>query len=157
MLIYTAAGSTIIGDLLINLRSVNVQDKALAIGYAIATIGLFSYLPMKFAYDSFLGFTCLHWGIEHQYCHLHDSNLAYYICFLTAGLILISALLKVLTWFLSGDLAIYDLIELEDDSAREMKDMTATQQEPLLQSQPLETEDSNENEGNGKLTRDIRF
>ncbi|XP_058794488.1 solute carrier organic anion transporter family member 2A1-like [Phymastichus coffea] len=137
VIIYATASSTIIGDLLISLRSINPQDKALTIGYGLMFLGLFAYILGKISYDELAKTACVHWGIGNSVCHLHSSSLGYYLCFLTAGLIVISALLKIGVWFFCRDLEIYDLIVVEEQQLQEMKEMSQTQQ-PLLQSKPDE-------------------
>lgn len=109
--------------------------------------GLFAYILGKVSYDELAKSTCLHWGINRRVCHLHSSSLGYYLCFLTAGLILISALLKVGVWFFSKDLEIYDSTETEERQPQEMREMSQTQQ-PLLQSR---TEEPNEAQPIGNL------
>ncbi|XP_014214469.1 solute carrier organic anion transporter family member 2B1-like [Copidosoma floridanum] len=132
MLVYAAVASTVVGDLLVVLRSVNVQDKALAIGYGLTILGLLAYVPGKIGYDKLVESTCWHWGLS--VCHLHRPSLASYLCFLTAGLIFLGALLKVATWLFSKDLEIYDPIEEERQPEQtEMVNVARAQAEPLLQ------------------------
>lgn len=44
-------GSGLIGNLLITIRSVLPQDKALALSLELTTIGLVAFIPGKFLYD----------------------------------------------------------------------------------------------------------
>ncbi|XP_016838552.1 solute carrier organic anion transporter family member 2B1 isoform X2 [Nasonia vitripennis] len=146
IVVYAASASTIVGDLLISLRSVNVQDKALTIGYSMTLLAFFTYAIGKISYDELAKSTCQHWGLEDRICHLHHStDLGNYLCFLTAGLIVVAALFKVGVWLFCQDLEMYDPTELEESQPREMKDMSKTQAEPLLQPQATsEQEESNQ-------------
>ncbi|XP_014230637.1 solute carrier organic anion transporter family member 2A1-like [Trichogramma pretiosum] len=147
-LVYTAAGSTIIGDLLINLRTVNAQDKALTIGYAMALISFFAFVPIKILYDELTNLTCVHWGHDQRVCHLHDSTtLGYYLCFLTSGLLVIGNLFKIGTWAFLENLELYE-DEIDEPTATEMQVFSSPQEEPLLEADqaPEEPEQSNDND-----------
>lgn len=157
MLVCAAIASTIVGDLLISLRSVNPQDKALAIGFAMAVIGLFTYIPGKIGYDGLSNSKCVYWGIDNRVCHLHSENLGTWICFLTAGLFGISMLFKSGVWLFAPDVDIFDPHENEDMvEPREFDTINRAQAEPLLQ-QTTEDE-SNNNQRLGKsLYKLFRF
>ncbi|CAB0041428.1 unnamed protein product, partial [Trichogramma brassicae] len=147
-LVYTAAGSTIIGDLLINLRTVNAQDKALTIGYTMALISFFAFVPIKILYDELTNLTCVHWGHDQRVCHLHDSTtLGYYLCFLTSGLLVIGILFKIGTWAFLENLELYE-DEIDEPVATEMQVFSSPQEEPLLEADqvPEEPEQSNDND-----------
>ncbi|KAJ8669936.1 hypothetical protein QAD02_001195 [Eretmocerus hayati] len=134
ILVYSAAASTVIGNLLVNLRSGNVQDEALTIGYTMMIIGLFAYIPGKIGYDKLTDSTCEYWGDSGHTCRLYNSkDVGNYLCFLTAALIIVSALFKIGTWFLSQNLEMYGSDETETQQPRELQDMSRTQAEPLLQ------------------------
>jgi flagellar biogenesis protein FliO len=146
MLVYAAVASTIVGDILINLRSINTQDKALSIGYIMSLIGFFAYIVGKLSYDEFAKSTCSHWGFTDRRCHLHHpTKLGNYLCFVTSGLIVVGAFFKLGVWFFSKDLEIYDSVAPESQQLTEMKDMSKTQAEPLLQSQSNDAPDNTEN------------
>lgn len=159
MLVYSAVASIVVGDLLISLRSVNAQDKALTIGYSMTMLGFIAYVPGKISYDELAKSTCLRWGTDDHVCRLYNStNLGNYLCFLTSGLMFVSALFKVVVWFFCSDIEMYDQVGIEVQQAREMKEMSKTQSEPLLQPQSTwETEESNNNEIIGKFTINITF
>lgn len=143
MLICAAIASTLIGDLLVSLRSVNPQDKALAIGFSMTVIGFMTYLPGKIGYDELSKMNCVHWGADNRICHFHSENLGHYLCFLTAGLFVISMLFKVGVWLFSKDLEFFDPTDGEDEEQpRELETLNAAQAEPLLQ-QTIEEETNN--------------
>lgn len=123
---YSLAASTIVGDLLISLRSVYLQDKSLAIGFSMTLISVLAYVPGKVAYDQISKYTCQHWTAHDGVCHLHHpEKLGDYLCYLTAGLLATGALFKALVWFFTRKLNLYDTPKVDTESGRELEDLTA--------------------------------
>lgn len=121
---YTLIATTFVGDLLVALRSVYPQDKAIAIGFWMMWSAIFSYGPGKFLYDAIADQTCQYWGTQTSICHLHDSSkLGNYLCYLTGSLLVLCALLKIILWFLCGDLKIFDQEEKETRTGAEMQEL----------------------------------
>ena len=153
MAVYATVGSTLVGDLLIGLRCVNIQDKALTIGYSMALLLFFTFIPGKVSYDLIATSTCQHWGANDRVCHLyHPTNLGNYLCFVTGTLLVISAILKIGVWFFSSKLDLYDTDEIEAQDPTELKDISTPQAEPLLSQQPA-SEQAEENQTAGEILK----
>lgn len=137
-----------IGDLLISLRSVNPQDKALTIGFGMAVIGFVAYIPSKIGYDELSKAHCKSWGRNSSVCYLHLDNLGPYLCYLTAGLFLISILFKIGVWLFAADLEIFDFDETDnEEEPRELETLNSAQAEPLLQQTSEEESNNNQRLG----------
>lgn len=111
---YALIASTIVGDILINIRSVNKQDKAISIGFWMMWIALFAYVPGKILYEFVSSQACQYWGNQKIICHLHDSEkLGNYLCYLTILFLSLCLLIKIIVWFFCKNLQLYDEIEIE--------------------------------------------
>ncbi|KAF3425088.1 hypothetical protein E2986_03670 [Frieseomelitta varia] len=76
--------STFVGDLLIILRSVNVQDKAISIGFWMTWFAIFGNILGKILYDMIASLTCQYWGTQRTSCRLHDGlKLGNYLSYMT--------------------------------------------------------------------------
>ncbi|XP_043258795.1 solute carrier organic anion transporter family member 1A5 isoform X2 [Colletes gigas] len=124
MLAYVLGASSFVGDLLVALRSVYAQDKALSIGFWMMWSAIFANTPGKFLYDTIADLTCQYWGNEEISCHLHDSlKLGNYLCYLTGGLLILCVLLKIVLWFLCKELDLYSQEEKELPPGAEMQQL----------------------------------
>lgn len=112
------------GDLLIALRSVNAQDKAISVGFWMTCSAIIVNGPGKIVYDVIASLTCQFWGSQKVLCHLHDGQkLGNYLCYLTGSLLGLCALLKILIWYFCKNLKIYTEREEETASGTEMQDL----------------------------------
>ncbi|XP_006616873.1 solute carrier organic anion transporter family member 1A5-like [Apis dorsata] len=113
--------STFVGDILIILRSVTVQDKAISIGFLMTCI---AFIPGKVLYDVIANLTCLYWGTQKISCRIHDgTKLGNYLCYMTGSLLVLCVILKLVVWCLSEDLKLYVQKEGEATSMTEMREM----------------------------------
>ena len=96
-------------------------------------VAIFIHVPGKMMYQNIADATCNYWGTDSRICHLHHSrNLGSYLCYLTALLLLISALIKGLVWWFCSNLNLYDWPAAEVETGRELQEITRVQREPLL-------------------------
>lgn len=124
MLAYALFASTFIGDLLINLRCVLWQDKAMSIGFWMMWLAVFVNVPGKIIYETIANLTCLYWGSQKTFCHLHDNpQLGDYLSYLTAGLLLLSFLIKITVWFFCGSLKLYIQAQASTEVEEEMQEV----------------------------------
>ncbi|XP_008556459.1 solute carrier organic anion transporter family member 1A6 [Microplitis demolitor] len=130
ILAYTLLSSGAISSFLISLRSVFIQDKALAIGFWITLTTFITYIPGKMFYWQITDWTCIHRG-NSQSCHLHNTNLGSYLSYTTTFLLLLAIIFQVLTFFFCKKLRIYREIEFESRDAAENSSQ--------IRSIPLET------------------
>lgn len=138
LLAYALVASTFVGDLLINIRSVYKQDKAISIGFSMTWIAIFVYVPGKVLYEFVSSEACEYWGNQRAICHLHDNEkLGNYLCYLTILFLSLCFLSKIILWFLCKDLQLYKEIENKDSQEntvlQELIDQSATtgQQEAI--------------------------
>lgn len=131
---YALLATVIIGDLVINLRSVYVQDKALSIGFWMTLVAVFVHVPGKLIYQKISDASCIHWGSsESLICRLHHSqNLGDHLCYVTALFLAIGAIFRALVWWFCRNLNLYDIPIAEEEPGRELEEMTRMQREPLL-------------------------
>ncbi|KOC65602.1 Solute carrier organic anion transporter family member 1A5 [Habropoda laboriosa] len=136
-LIYVMVATTFVGDLLIILRSVNVQDKAISIGFWMTCSAIIVNVPGKMIYELIANLTCQYWGTRGSQCHLHDGfKLGNYLYYLTGSLFVLSAILKIFVCLLSKELKVYAEKKEVTKSSAEMQEMirhpaaTPKQQEP---------------------------
>lgn len=130
---YSLLASIIIGDLLINLRCVYVQDKALSIGFWLTLVAAFVHIPGKIIYQKIADSACIYWGTaEFGICRLHSKNLGNYLCYVTILFLAISLLFKSLVWWFCRNLNLYDTPTEDEERGRELQDITQSQREPLL-------------------------
>ncbi|XP_051170815.1 solute carrier organic anion transporter family member 2A1-like isoform X2 [Leptopilina boulardi] len=131
---YSLLASIIVGDLLINLRSVYVQDKALSIGFWMTLVAAFIHVPGKLIYQKIADTTCVYWGsAESNICRLHNSkNLGDYLCYATILFLAISAIIRIMVWWFCENLNLYDTPIVEEEPGRELEEINRMQREPLL-------------------------
>ncbi|EZA61300.1 Solute carrier organic anion transporter family member 1A5 [Ooceraea biroi] len=128
-LVYALFASTFIGDLLINIRSVYKQDKAISIGFWMMWIAIFVYGPGRIFYELISHKTCQYWGNQKAICHLHNGQkFGEYLCYLTITFLLLSLLLKIVVWFFCKNLQLYKEVEDKDqkDAVKDVEQTTAT-------------------------------
>lgn len=134
---YALVASTFVGDLLINIRSVYKQDKAISIGFSMTWIAIFVYVPGKILYEFVSRKACEYWGNQRAICHLHDSEkLGDYLCYLTILFLSLCFLSKIILWFLCKNLQLYKEVESKENQEnvlQELIDQSATteQQETI--------------------------
>ncbi|KAK0179105.1 hypothetical protein PV327_007927 [Microctonus hyperodae] len=105
---YSLIASGAVGSLIIGLRSIYIQDKALAIGLWITVTSIFVYIIGKMIYWQISKWTCIQRGYLSSQCHLHDSkNLGSYLAFFTAILLTIGIVFELLILFLCKSLRLY--------------------------------------------------
>lgn len=124
LLAYVLIASTFVGDILINIRSVYKQDKAITIGFWMMWIALFTYVPGKILYEFVTRQACQYWGNQKIICHLHDSEkLGNYLCYLTILFLSLSLLIKIIVWFFCKNLQLYEEVEEKDQDNVELQEL----------------------------------
>ncbi|XP_012215064.2 solute carrier organic anion transporter family member 1A5 [Linepithema humile] len=115
LLAYALMATIFIGDLLINIRSVYKQDKAISIGFWMMWLSIFVYVPGKILYELVARQACQYWGSEKTICHLHNSEkLGDYLCYFTILFLSLSLLFKIVVWFFCKNLQLYEEVEDKD-------------------------------------------
>ncbi|XP_076395586.1 solute carrier organic anion transporter family member 1A5 [Megachile rotundata] len=108
LLAYMLVASTFVGDFLILLRLVNVQDKAISIGFWMMWSAIVVHVPGKILYEVIANLTCQYWGTQKISCRLHDNfRLATYLYYFTGILLILSILLKIIGIIISENLELY--------------------------------------------------
>lgn len=121
---YVLIASTFVGDLLINIRSVYKQDKAMSIGFLMMWIAIFVYVPGKLLYEYVSRQACQYWGNQKIICHLYDSEkLGDYLCYLTILFLSLCLLVKIIVWFFCKNLKLYVEVENKDQQNLELQEM----------------------------------
>ncbi|XP_070149152.1 solute carrier organic anion transporter family member 2A1 [Polyergus mexicanus] len=138
LLAYALVASTFVGDLLINIRSVYKQDKAISIGFSMTWIAIFVYLPGKILYEFVSREACRYWGNQRAICHLHNSeNLGDYLCYLTILFLSLCFLFKIILWFLCKNLQLYEEIESKENQENVLQELieqsAITEQQETIQ------------------------
>jgi len=107
--------TTFIGDLLINIRSVYKQDKAISIGFWMMWLSVFIYVPGKILYELVARQACQYWGNQKAICHLHNSEkLGDYLCYFTILFLSFCLLFKIIVLFFCKNLQLYEEVENKD-------------------------------------------
>ncbi len=100
--------STLVGKLIVGIRAVLPQDKALATASALMFIGLFVFIPGKIGYSILADMTCQYESSDGFRCFLHESPLfGDWINIITASLVAIGILFEIILLFFVGDLELY--------------------------------------------------
>lgn len=101
-------GSTLIGKLIITLRSVLPQDKASAIAVELSLVSLIIYIPGKLGFRVIADQTCQYFAPDHFTCYLHENpTYGNLLNIAASALILIALLFEVLLLMVIGDLPLY--------------------------------------------------
>lgn len=134
LLAYALIASTFVGEILINIRSVYKQDKAITIGFWMMWIALFTYVPGKILYEFVARQACQYWGNQKIICHLHDSEkLGNYLCYLTILFLLLSLMIKIIVWAFGKNLQLYEEVEDQENAElQELVEQTATVEPEVL-------------------------
>ncbi|XP_067623989.1 solute carrier organic anion transporter family member 1A1 isoform X2 [Eurosta solidaginis] len=102
-------GASIIGNVIITLRSVLPQDKALALATQLTLFGIFAYIPVHIAYEIVTRYTCIYWTPEYKRCLLRETpKHGNILNILSASLILIGLIFDILVFIFSKGLNIYN-------------------------------------------------
>ncbi|EFN79491.1 Solute carrier organic anion transporter family member 1A5 [Harpegnathos saltator] len=129
---YALVASTLVGDLLINMRSVYKQDKAISIGFWMACAAIFVNVPGKILYEIVSYQACQYWGQRRIICHLHDGeNLGSYLCYLTILFLSLCLVLRALVWLFSKNLQLYGDVESEAKKGVEIQELVEQAKPPL--------------------------
>jgi len=124
LLAYALIASTFVGDLLINIRSVYKQDKAISIGFWMMWISIFVYVLGKVLYEFVSRQTCQYWGNQKIICHLHDpEKLGNYLCYLTIVFLTLCLLAKIIVWFFCKNLQLYEEGEYKDQENKVIQEL----------------------------------
>lgn len=114
-----------VGDILVILRSVNIQDKSISIGLWMTFLAILANVLGKFLYDMVARLTCQYWGTTRTLCHLHDGfKLGNYLCYVTGGLLVLCVIIKICAWFFCRDLKLYVPKEEKASAVTELKELT---------------------------------
>lgn len=121
-------GSGLVGNLLISIRCVLLQDKSLALALELTFLGLIVYIPGKIGYQIIAGklkaltkifislttfywivdVTCQFWSNDSSGCYLHDPNMFGDIMnIVSASLIGIGIVFDIFVFFFVNDLLLY--------------------------------------------------
>uniref|UniRef100_A0A1A9WZQ3 Kazal-like domain-containing protein n=1 Tax=Glossina brevipalpis TaxID=37001 RepID=A0A1A9WZQ3_9MUSC len=102
-------GMTMIGKIIITLRSVLPQDKGIALAVEISFVGLFAFIPAHLAYDLVTRTTCLYWAPQYARCLLHETpKHGNILNILSACLIAIGIFFDILVYLYLKGLNIYN-------------------------------------------------
>ncbi|XP_039449013.1 solute carrier organic anion transporter family member 1C1 [Culex pipiens pallens] len=100
--------SGLVGKLIISIRAVLPQDKALALSVELTLVGLVVYLPGTAAYQAIAISACQFWSSDQRRCFIHESP--FYgttLNILTAVLIAVGVLFDILVFYFVRDLPLY--------------------------------------------------
>lgn len=135
---YALVASTLVGDLLINIRSVYKQDKAISIGFWMACVAIFVNAPGKIFYEIISYQTCQYWGMHRMICHLHDGEkLGKYLSYLTILLLSLCLVFKVIVWVFSKNLQLYGDVESEVKENVEIEELIEQAKTPEETETPI--------------------
>lgn len=111
--------STLVGKLIIGIRAVLPQDKALSIAAELMFVGIFVFIPGKIGYAYLAERTCQYEAPDGFRCFLHESPLfGDWINVITAILIVIGIVFEVILMFCVNDLELYGEEEPTDSQYR---------------------------------------
>ncbi|XP_062545501.1 solute carrier organic anion transporter family member 1C1 [Armigeres subalbatus] len=100
--------SALIGKLIISIRTVMPQDKALALSVEVTLVGLVAYLPGTAAYQAIAIHACQFWSSDQRRCFIHENPFfGTTLNILTAVLIAIGVLFEILVFYFVRDLPLY--------------------------------------------------
>ena len=101
-----------IGNVLVALRCIDVQDKSLSMAFNVVFMSLFAMLPAPMVYGAIIDNTCILWQEEcgeATNCLLYDTvALRRALMLTTAGISFFGVLLDIGTWYYSKDLIIFN-------------------------------------------------
>ncbi|XP_058819784.1 solute carrier organic anion transporter family member 74D [Topomyia yanbarensis] len=133
-------GSALIGKVIISIRSVLPQDKALALSVELTLVGLVVYLPGTAAYQAIAISACQFWSSDQRRCFIHETPFfGTTVNILTAVLIIIGVIFDILVFYFVRDLPLYG--DDPDDAYRPIEMRLITQQ-ARISSRPTISPDS---------------
>uniref|UniRef100_A0A0A1X4L1 Solute carrier organic anion transporter family member 1A1 n=2 Tax=Zeugodacus cucurbitae TaxID=28588 RepID=A0A0A1X4L1_ZEUCU len=102
-------GASTIGKVIITLRSVLPQDKALALATQLTLFGIFAYIPVYIGYNMVTRYTCVYWTPEYKRCLLRATpKHGNILNIISACLILVGILFDILVYIFAKGLNIYN-------------------------------------------------
>ncbi|XP_050421876.1 solute carrier organic anion transporter family member 74D-like [Adelges cooleyi] len=100
------------GNTIIQIRSVEEQDKSLALGFTEVLVAVVAFLPGPIFYGTIVDTTCIIWGSKcgsTGNCWLYDGKrFKYYLNFISTGFLIVGTALDVGVWYHVKGLKIYD-------------------------------------------------
>nr|XP_019932895.2 solute carrier organic anion transporter family member 1C1 [Aedes albopictus] len=133
--------SALIGKLIISIRTVLPQDKALALSVEMTLVGLVAYLPGTAAYQAIALHACQFWSTDQRRCFIHENPFfGTTLNILTLVLIAIGVLFEILVFYFVRDLPLYGNDPDDAYSPIEMRLMTQQARISSRQTTSPETE-----------------
>uniref|UniRef100_A0A182Q9P7 Kazal-like domain-containing protein n=1 Tax=Anopheles farauti TaxID=69004 RepID=A0A182Q9P7_9DIPT len=132
-----ASGLT--GKVIISLRSVLTQDKAMALAVELTLVGLVVYLPGTAIYQVVASHTCQFWSSNERHCFLHETpTFGNILNMITAAFIIIGLIFEMVVFYFVKDMSLYG----EDDenllrSPVEMRFMSPARTQMTREMEPL--------------------
>ncbi|XP_068150906.1 solute carrier organic anion transporter family member 74D [Drosophila tropicalis] len=126
-----------VGNVLVNYRSVSIEDKSFAQGLALMMISLFALIPGPIIFGRIIDSTCLVWTKTcngNGNCQLYDqTRFRYSVNFLSCLLTFIGVFFDFLVWYYGRDLDLYGDKEAKRVEQANRRDQPIT---PLLAKKP---------------------
>ncbi|XP_058059370.1 solute carrier organic anion transporter family member 1C1 [Anopheles bellator] len=105
------------GKVIISLRSVLRQDKAMALAVELTLVGLVVYLPGTAIYQVVATHTCQFWSADERQCFLHETpTFGNILNMITAALIIVGLIFEMVVFYFVKDMTLYG--DEPDDSYR---------------------------------------
>lgn len=99
-------------NFLVGVRCVEERDKTVAMGFGMAFMCLFSFMPSPIFFGTLMDMTCLVWGKTCSgtgNCWLYDTEkLRYWLNLIAAGFVSLGVIFDVAVWYCVKDLKIFD-------------------------------------------------
>ncbi|ETN67232.1 organic anion transporter [Anopheles darlingi] len=100
--------SGLVGKVIITLRSVLRQDKAMALAVELTLVGLVVYLPGMVIYQVVATHTCQFWSSDERQCFLHETpTFGNILNMITAAFILIGLIFEMVVFYFVSDMTLY--------------------------------------------------
>ncbi|CAG5101777.1 Similar to Oatp74D: Solute carrier organic anion transporter family member 74D (Drosophila melanogaster) [Cotesia congregata] len=113
-----------VGSMLLILRCVDPQDKAMALGLIQFAIGLFGNVPCPIVYGAVVDSACLVWDNscgERGACWLYDSNIfRMFFHGTTGGILALAFIVDLVVWYKAGKINFVDEQTAQEGSLEEM-------------------------------------
>uniref|UniRef100_A0A182JFR2 Uncharacterized protein n=1 Tax=Anopheles atroparvus TaxID=41427 RepID=A0A182JFR2_ANOAO len=107
-----ASGLT--GKVIISLRSVLTQDKAMALAVELTLVGLVVYLPGTAVYQVVAAQTCQFWSSDERQCFLHETpTFGNILNMITAALIIVGLIFEMAVFYFVRDMTLYGEDQLD--------------------------------------------
>ncbi|KRT79830.1 hypothetical protein AMK59_6879 [Oryctes borbonicus] len=127
------AASTVT-NLMINIRCVAPEDKALALGFETTILGIFPFIPGKLIYSTVAETMCI--VRDENRCLFHSESFGLFFSITTVVLMIVSAILAVVVVFLIGNMSLYGENAIKDDYDITMEDMEEIRRSDNINSNP---------------------